>query len=71
MPLIGLALSGGAARGIRACGCPASPSRKPDSIDFIAGTSAGALVGGTMASGMPLSEIAAWARACAGVMSDA
>ena len=56
-PLIGLALSGGAARGIAHVGVLQALVENQIPIDFIAGTSAGALVGGAMASGLPLSEI--------------
>jgi NTE family protein len=56
-PRIGLALSGGAARGIAHIGVLRALVENEIPIDSIAGTSAGALVGGTMASGMPLSEI--------------
>ena len=56
-PLIGLALSGGAARGIAHVGVLQALVENEIPIDFIAGTSAGALVGGAMASGLPLSEI--------------
>jgi NTE family protein len=56
-PRIGLALSGGAARGIAHIGVLRALVENKVPIDCIAGTSAGALVGGTMASGMPLSEI--------------
>jgi NTE family protein len=56
-PLIGLALSGGAARGIAHIGVLRALVENEVPIDCIAGTSAGALVGGTMASGMPLSQI--------------
>jgi len=54
---IGLALSGGAARGIAHVGVLRALAEHKIPIDCIAGTSAGALVGGTMASGMPLAEI--------------
>lgn len=56
-PRIGLALSGGAARGISHIGVLRAFVENEVPIDCIAGTSAGALVGGTMAAGMPLSEI--------------
>lgn len=56
-PRIGLALSGGAARGIAHVGVLRALVENEIPIDCIAGTSAGALVGGTMASGLPLSEI--------------
>jgi len=56
-PRIGLALSGGAARGIAQVGVLRALAEHNIPIDCIAGTSAGALVGGTLASGMSLSEI--------------
>ena len=54
---IGLALSGGAARGIAHVGVLLALAEHKVPIDYVAGTSAGALVGGAFASGMPLSEI--------------
>ncbi|HEX4898925.1 MAG TPA: patatin-like phospholipase family protein, partial [Pyrinomonadaceae bacterium] len=54
---VGLALSGGAARGIAHVGVLQALVENQIPIDFIAGTSAGALVGGAAASGMPLSEL--------------
>ena len=56
-PTIGLALSGGAARGIAHVGVLRALTENNIPIDFIAGTSAGSLVGGAMASGMPLDQI--------------
>lgn len=56
-PRIGLALSGGAARGMAHVGVMRVLLEHNIPIDFVAGTSAGALVGGALASGMPLSEI--------------
>lgn len=61
-PKIGLALSGGAARGIAHVGVLQALVENQIPIDLIAGTSAGALVGGAMASGMPLSELEALGR---------
>ena len=61
-PRIGLALSGGAARGIAHVGVLRALSEHEIPIDCIAGTSAGSLVGGAMASGMPVSEIEAIGR---------
>lgn len=61
-PRVGLALSGGAARGIAHVGVLRALAEHEIPIDCIAGTSAGALVGGVMASGMPLSEIEAIGR---------
>ena len=56
-PRIGLALSGGGARGLAHVGVLRALAERNLPIDSIAGTSAGALVGGTLASGMALSEI--------------
>jgi NTE family protein len=57
LPRIGLALSGGAARGIAHVGVLRALIENQIPIDCIAGTSAGSLVGGAIASGMPLDEI--------------
>ena len=62
IPKVGLALSGGAARGIAHVGVLQALAENKIPIDFIAGTSAGALVGGAFASGMPLSELEALGR---------
>ncbi|MDQ3472767.1 MAG: patatin-like phospholipase family protein [Acidobacteriota bacterium] len=62
IPKIGLALSGGAARGIAHVGVLQALAENKIPIDFIAGTSAGALVGGAFASGMLLSELEALGR---------
>lgn len=56
-PRIALALSGGAARGIAHAGVLRALTENKIPIDCIAGTSAGALVGGAFASGMSVSEI--------------
>jgi NTE family protein len=61
-PRIGLALSGGAARGIAHVGVLQALTDNEIPIDCIAGTSAGSLVGGTMAAGVPLSTIESIAR---------
>jgi len=61
-PRIALALSGGAARGIAHAGVLRALTENAIPIDCIAGTSAGALVGGAFASGMTVSEIEAIAR---------
>ena len=61
-PRIGLALSGGAARGIAHVGVLQALVENQIPIDLIAGTSAGALVGGAMASGLPLTELEAIGR---------
>lgn len=56
-PRIGLALSGGAARGIAHVGVLQALAEYEVPIDYIAGTSAGSIVGGALASGMSLAEI--------------
>jgi len=56
-PRLALALSGGAARGIAHVGVMKVFKEEGIPVDFVAGTSAGALVGGALASGMPLEEI--------------
>lgn len=56
-PSVGLALSGGAARGMAHVGVLRVLLEHDIPIDYIAGTSAGALVGGAFAAGMSLSEI--------------
>lgn len=56
-PRVGLALGGGAARGIAHVGVLRILEEHKIPIDFIAGTSAGAIVGGALASGLPLPEI--------------
>ncbi|HUE82453.1 MAG TPA: patatin-like phospholipase family protein [Pyrinomonadaceae bacterium] len=58
-PRIGLALSGGAARGIAHIGVLNALAEHQIPIDCVAGTSAGSIVGGAFASGMPLAEIEA------------
>src|SRR5260370_17315802 len=61
-PRIGLALSGGAARGIAHIGVLRAFEENNISIDAIAGASAGALVGGAYAAGMPIEELQEMAR---------
>jgi NTE family protein len=56
---IGLALSGGGARGFAHVGVLKAFSDHHIPIDFVAGTSAGAFVGGAFASGMTPDEIMA------------
>src|SRR5437588_183795 len=56
-PRLGLALSGGAARGIAHVGVLKVFGEAGLIVDCVAGTSAGALVGGALAAGMPLEEI--------------
>lgn len=60
---IGLALSGGGARGFAHIGVISALLSNDIKIDFIAGTSAGAIVGGAMASGMSLEAMIAMAAA--------
>lgn len=57
-PKIGLALSGGAARGMAHTGVLRALLENDIRIDCIAGTSAGSIVGGAYAAGMPIAEIA-------------
>ena len=61
-PTIGLALSGGAARGMAHVGVLRALAEHNIPIDFIAGTSAGSIVGGAFASGMTVEEIAQLSR---------
>src|SRR3954469_1638338 len=56
-PRLGLALSGGAARGIAHVGVIKVFEEEGIRVDCVAGTSAGALVGGALAAGMPLEEL--------------
>src|SRR5215211_5880353 len=56
-PRLGLALSGGAARGIAHVGVLKVFAEEGIRVDCVAGTSAGALVGGALAAGMPVEEI--------------
>ncbi len=58
-PRIGLALSGGGARGAAHLGVLKILERERIPIDYIAGTSMGSIVGGMYASGTPLEEIEA------------
>jgi NTE family protein len=61
-PRLGLALSGGAARGIAHVGVLKVFAEEGVRVDCVAGTSAGALVGGALASGMSVEEIEAFGR---------
>ena len=61
-PKIGLALSGGAARGIAHVGVLRALEENKIPIDCIAGTSAGSIVGGAYAAGMPIEDIAELGR---------
>jgi NTE family protein len=62
LPRIGLALSGGAARGMAHVGVLRALIENDVSIDCIAGTSAGSIVGGAYAAGVPLEEIVDFGR---------
>ena len=61
-PTIGLALSGGAARGLAHVGVLRALAENDIRIDCMAGTSAGAIVAGAFASGLPLDEIEDFGR---------
>jgi len=61
-PTIGLALSGGAARGMAHVGVLRALVENKVPIDYIGGTSAGSIVGGAYAAGMPIDEIAEFGR---------
>src|SRR6185503_18146665 len=61
-PKIGLALSGGAARGMAHVGVLRALLENDIRIDCIAGTSAGSIVGGAYASGMSVDQIAEFGR---------
>lgn len=56
-PKVGLALSGGAARGIAHVGVLKVLAEHSIPVDFVAGTSAGSIAGGALAAGMNLEEI--------------
>ena len=61
-PRIGLALSGGAARGIAHVGVLRALEENSIPIDAIAGASAGALIGGAYAAGLSIAELEDMAR---------
>jgi NTE family protein len=61
-PTVGLALSGGAARGMAHVGVLRALTENGIPIDCIAGTSAGSLVGGAFAAGLPVEQIAEFGR---------
>lgn len=61
-PRIGLALSGGAARGNAHVGVLRALAENNIHIDCVAGTSAGSIVGGALAAGMPLDDIEEFGR---------
>src|SRR5579862_6609409 len=56
-PKLGLALGGGFARGISHIGVLHALEKNGIAIDYIAGTSAGALAGMAYASGLPFEEV--------------
>lgn len=62
LPKIGLALSGGAARGMAHVGVLRALLENEIRIDCVAGTSAGSIVAGAFAAGMPIDEIAEFGR---------
>ena len=62
-PRIGLALSGGAARGMAHAGVLRALVENDIPIDCIAGTSAGSIVGGAYAAGLSVDQLADLARA--------
>ena len=61
-PRIGLALSGGAARGIAHIGVLRALEEHAIPIDAIAGASAGALIGGAYAAGLTIAQLEEMAR---------
>jgi NTE family protein len=61
-PRVGLALSGGVARGIAHVGVLRVLEENKIPIDYIAGTSAGSLLAAAYATGMPIDEIARVSR---------
>src|SRR5713226_6497314 len=61
-PRIGLALSGGAARGIAHVGVLRAFEENDIPIDAIAGASAGALIGGAYAAGLSITQLEEMAR---------
>ncbi|MBK8147230.1 MAG: patatin-like phospholipase family protein [Acidobacteria bacterium] len=54
---VGLALSGGAARGFAHLGVVKAFADQGIPIDYIAGTSAGSIVGAAIASGLSVDEV--------------
>ena len=61
-PRIGLALSGGAARGMAHVGVLRALIENGIPIDCVAGTSAGSIVGGAFAAGLSIDELADFGR---------
>lgn len=62
IPTIGIALSGGAARGNAHVGVLRALAEHNIPIDYIAGTSSGSIVGGALAAGLTLDEIEEFGR---------
>lgn len=61
-PRVGLALSGGAARGVAHIGVLKVFAEQGIPVDFVAGTSAGALVGGALAAGLTIEQLEEFGR---------
>jgi NTE family protein len=61
-PTIGIALSGGAARGNAHVGVLRALAENNIRIDYVAGTSSGSIVGGALAAGLSLDEIEEFGR---------
>ena len=61
-PTIALALSGGAARGMAHVGVLRALKEHKIPVDYVAGTSAGSIVGGAFAAGMSIDDIDALGR---------
>ncbi|HVF49838.1 MAG TPA: patatin-like phospholipase family protein [Pyrinomonadaceae bacterium] len=61
-PRVGLALSGGAARGVAHIGVLKVFAEQEIPVDFVAGTSAGALVGGALAAGLTIEQLEEFGR---------
>src|SRR5712664_3399918 len=61
-PRVGLALSGGAARGMAHVGVLRALEENAIPIDAIAGASAGALIGGAYAAGLSIAQLETMAR---------
>ena len=62
-PRLGLALSGGAARGVAHVGVLRVLREAGVVVDCVAGTSAGSIVGAALAAGMTVEELEEFARA--------
>ena len=62
IPTIGIALSGGAARGNAHVGVLRALAENNIRIDYVAGTSSGSIVGGALAAGLSLDEIEEFGR---------